>query len=60
MKANLVSISKAITENDRNVSTKIVAETFESKIGSGEVSAERFGEIMGSSIHESPISGWKK
>ena len=59
-KTNLVSISKAITENDRNVSKKIVAETFKSKIGSGEVSAERFEESMGSSIHESAISGWKK
>ena len=59
-KTSLVSISKAITENDRNASTKIVAATFENKIGSEEVSAERFGESMGSSIHQSPISGWKK
>ena len=40
-KANLVSMSKATTENDKNVSTKIVAATFENEIGSEEVSAER-------------------
>ena len=40
-KANLVSMSKATTENDKNVSTKIVAATFENENGSEEVSAER-------------------
>ena len=34
-------MSKAITENDKNVSTKIVVATFENEIGSEEVSAER-------------------
>ena len=28
-KANLVSMSKATNENDRNISTKIIAATFE-------------------------------
>ena len=40
-KANLGSMSKATTENDRNVSTKIVAATFENEIGSAEVAGER-------------------
>ena len=34
-------MSKATTENDKNVSTKIVAATFENENGSEEVSAER-------------------
>ena len=34
-------MSKATTKNNRNVSTKIVAATFENEIGSEEVSAER-------------------
>ena len=40
-KTNLVSMSKATTENDRNISTKVVAATFENEIGSEEVSGER-------------------
>ena len=42
-RANLVSMSKAITENDRNVSTKTVAATFEKekKISSEEVYPKR-------------------
>ena len=40
-KANLVSMSKATTVSDKNVSTKIVAATFENEIGSEEVSGER-------------------
>ena len=40
-KANLVSMRKTITENDKNVSTDIVAATFENEIGSEEVSGER-------------------
>ena len=34
-------MSKATTENDRNISTKKVASTFENEIGSEEVSGER-------------------
>ena len=34
-------MSKPTTENDRNVSTKIVAATFKNEIGSAEVSGER-------------------
>ena len=34
-------MSKATTENDKNVSTKIVAANFENEIGSEEVSTER-------------------
>ena len=37
---NLISMSKAMTENDKNISTKIVAATFENEIGSEEVSGE--------------------
>ena len=32
-KANLISMSTATTENDKNVSTKIVAATFENNLG---------------------------
>ena len=41
-KTNLVSMSKETTENDKNVSTKIVAAMFENEIGSEEVSGEKF------------------
>ena len=34
-------MSKATTENDRNISTKVVAATFENEIGFEEVSGER-------------------
>ena len=40
-KTNLVSMSKATTENDKNVSTKIVAATFENNLVPEEVSGER-------------------
>ena len=40
-KANLVSMSEATTENDKNVSTETVAAMFENEIGSEEVSGER-------------------
>ena len=40
-KANLVSMNKATMENHKNVSTKIVAASFENEIGSEEVSTER-------------------
>ena len=39
-KANLVSIRKATTESDKNVSTEIVAATFEKEIESEENSGE--------------------
>ena len=40
-KANLVSMSKVTTENDRNIGTKIVAATFENENGPEEVSGEK-------------------
>ena len=40
-KTNLVSMSKATTVNDKNVSTKIVVATFQNEIGSKEVSGEQ-------------------
>ena len=40
-KANLVSMSKATTKNNKNVRTKIVAATFENEIESEEVSGEK-------------------
>ena len=40
-KTNLVSTSKATTENDKNVSTKIVAATFENNLGPEEALGER-------------------
>ena len=45
--ANLVSMSKATTENDKSVSMKIVAATFENEIGSEEISAERMWRQYG-------------
>ena len=41
-KTYLVSISKATTENDRTISSKAVAATFDNEIGFEEVSGERF------------------
>ena len=40
-KANLVSMSKATTKNDKKVSTEIVVATFENESGSEEVSGEK-------------------
>ena len=45
--ANLAFMSKATTENDKNLSTKIVAATFKNEIGSEEVSGERFWRNYG-------------
>ena len=39
-KTNLVSMSRATTESDKNVSTEIVAATFKKEIGSEENSGE--------------------
>ena len=46
-KANPVSMSKGTTENDKNVSTKIVSATFENEIGSKEVSRKIFWRNYG-------------
>ena len=46
-KASLVSMSKAATANDKNLSTKIVAATFENEIGFEEVSEERVSRKVG-------------
>ena len=40
-KANLVSMTRAATINERNVSREVVAATFENKVGSAEVSGEK-------------------
>ena len=40
-------MTKAPTENDRNVSTKIVAATFENDLGSVEVSGEKVWKNFG-------------
>ena len=40
-KANLVSMSRATTENDKNVSINFVTATFENDIGSEGVSGEK-------------------
>ena len=40
-------MTKAPTENDRNVSTKIVAVTFENDLGSVEVSGEKVWKNFG-------------
>ena len=46
-KANLVLMTRDATENDRNVSTKTVAATFENYFGSAEVSSEKVWEKFG-------------
>ena len=46
-RANLVSMAKTTTDNDRNVSTKIATGTFENEIGSEELSAERLWRQYG-------------
>ena len=40
-------MSKAMTENDKNISTKIVTATFENEIGSEEVSGEKVWRQFG-------------
>ena len=46
-KANLVSMSNAATENDKNVSTKIKAATFENNLGREDISCvKEFGGVM--------------
>ena len=44
---NFVSITKATTDNNRNVSTKIVGATFENDVGSEEVSGENIWRNYG-------------
>ena len=39
-------MSRATTENDKNVSTNFVATTFENDIGSEEVSGEKSGKTI--------------
>ena len=46
-KVNLVSMTRAATENDKNVSTKIVAPTFENDFRSAEVSGENVWKNFG-------------
>ena len=46
-KANLVSMSKATTKNDKNVSTKIVTATFENNLGPEQVSGVTFWRSFG-------------
>lgn len=46
-KVNLVSMTRAATENDKNVSTKIVAASFENDFGSAEVSGENVWKNFG-------------
>ena len=59
-KANLVSMSKTTTENDRNVSTKIAAVTFENEIGSEKVSGERVWRQYGFFDSRKPNCGMEK
>ena len=46
-KANLVLMGRATTKNDKNISTNIVAATFENDNGSEEVSGEKVLESFG-------------
>ena len=53
-------MTKAATENDRNVSTKIVAATFENDLESVEISSERFGRASATLMQENQIIRWKR
>ena len=44
-KAILVSMTNATTDNDKNISSKIVASTFQNEVGSEEVSRESLEDI---------------
>ena len=46
-KANRISMARAATENDKDVSTKIVAATFENNFGSAKVTGEKVRKIFG-------------
>ena len=46
-KENLVSMTRAATENDKNVTTKIIAATFENDFGSAQVSGEKVWKNFG-------------
>ena len=58
-KANLVSMSKATTENDRNISTKIIAASFENEIGSEEVSQGEFENNLDLLMPKNLIIAWR-
>ena len=46
-KVNRVSMTKATKDNDKSISTKIVAVTFDNELGSDEVSEERVWKSFG-------------
>ena len=56
-KANLFSMSKATTGNDKNVNMRILTKM---KLVLKRFWLKGFGESMGSSIHESLITEWRK
>lgn len=58
-KANFVSMSKAATENDKNVSTNTIAATFENNLGPEEVSGERVWSSYDFSMQGSQIILWE-
>ena len=55
--ASLVSMIKSSTENDRNLTSQIVAASFENGIGSTEVSGEK---VWGFLTPENLIIAWRK
>ena len=52
-------MSKATTENDRNISTKIIAASFENEIGSEEVSQGEFENNLDLLMPKNLIIAWR-
>ena len=57
--ANLISMRKKLTNNDKNMSTKIVAARFEKNVDATEVSAKKTGNILAILTAKSLITTWK-
>ena len=50
--ANLISMTKTLADNDKNISTKIVAGRFEQNIGATEVFGEKVWKNFGHFNHQ--------
>ena len=57
--ANLISMRKNLTNNNKNMSTKIVAARFEQNVDATEVSAKNTGNILAILTTKSLITTWK-
>ena len=57
--ANLISMRKNLTNNDKDMSTEVVAARFEQNVDATEVSAKNTGNILAILTTESLITTWK-